>query len=387
MEKRIKKLIETSKKNYDPKGQRVELLKRDETFLSELEGIKKRLGEEFFKILKEDINQFRKKSKNNILYQMDYPKTEIFESDVPIEEVEDAYSYYLIHGEYDGYNPKAAIKRDSFFDGADLNTVIVYEVDLNDTRTKIECKCIVLERYREKWVEFCRKWNIYSAWDGKLSSLYKYQLPFVMIQFNEEDVHFPIQIKMSAWANKDDLNKKWDEVEEIKKSIFDKRKKSEQIFGRDLCWYDLNKNPKFNKSPREIAKLWEEILQEDVELLTLEYEKKQTPIMTDIEKFFNEKEIAELKGEPLGNIKLLKEIKTGRLSSEYSLKEMKEFYTLGTASKNDYPPFVKTIQVAIKRMEDYIVESRNIVSGLPHKHKKYEDLSSFFSVSPKKYLA
>lgn len=389
MEKSIKKLIETSKKNYDPKAQRVELLKRDETFSSELEGIKKRLGIKFFKTLKEDINQLHKKSKDNILYLMDYPKTFIFESDVSIEEVEEAYSHYLIFGEYDGYNPKAAIKRDSFFDGADLNTVIVYEVDLDNIETKIECKCIILERYREKWIEFCRKWNIYSAWDGKLPGLLENLYSFIEVQFNEDDNHFPIHIKMSAWVTRNELDEKWGEIKEIKKSIVDKRKKSEQTFGRDLCWYDLNKNPKFKKSPREIAELWEEIYPEDVDFFTLDYLMIDPHTMKDIKELIKEKGIKDLFSKKIDNKKLLMEIKTGRLSQEYGnhFKEMRVFYISGEASKKEYPPFLKTIKVAINRMEDYIVESRNIVSGLPHKHKKYEELSSFFSVSPKKYLA
>jgi len=50
MDQEILKRIKESKRDYDRKSQYVELLKRNEIFLSDFEGVRNRLGKEFFKV-------------------------------------------------------------------------------------------------------------------------------------------------------------------------------------------------------------------------------------------------------------------------------------------------------------------------------------------------
>lgn len=386
---RIEKRIKASKKEYDTKSQRIELLKRTEEFLDELVGIKSRFGTKFFRLLKFDLKEIRKISKQHILLKLDYPKENIFITDLPIEEVEESLSWerVMIYGHYDEYKIKRAIKKDSYFDSRDLNTVVAYDVDPNDFRARIECKWIVLERYLEKWTEFLKRWHIGVGWDGRLSSLNKYQLPLIEVELNEKERHLPIQIKMSSWIREADFKEIWNDIKQIQKSIFDKKKKGSDKFSRHLCWYDLNKNPKYGrKKPREIALLWAKLLPDEVDLFTIEYMLSNSETISDLKKIIKAKALKDLEGRKLESREILKEMKHGRLISEYGdyFKETREFYVTGrTERKKVSPPFVKTIERAIKRMEEYINISEKAVKGI-EKKRLFEPFSLEDSISQEK---
>jgi hypothetical protein len=74
LDKEILKRIQDSRIDFDKKEQRTELLKRNERFLNELNGIKDRLGQKFFKVRNISNKTIRQISDDNPLLKMDYPK-------------------------------------------------------------------------------------------------------------------------------------------------------------------------------------------------------------------------------------------------------------------------------------------------------------------------
>ncbi|MFZ2055656.1 MAG: hypothetical protein WAU81_15815 [Candidatus Aminicenantales bacterium] len=67
-----KRIIKQRKVGYGLDSQRAELLKRNKAFLKELEGIKARLGDEFFEFYNSGISieELREISKDNFLSMM-----------------------------------------------------------------------------------------------------------------------------------------------------------------------------------------------------------------------------------------------------------------------------------------------------------------------------
>lgn len=336
MKQVIHKLIEKSKKNYDKKTQRAALLKRNKNFLNELEGIKKRLGNEFYKVKDVNVNKIKEFSNDNILLKLDYPKANIIISEEPLEKVDAAYLEYHLYGGFDGYNPRAAIKDDSYFKNfPDLDTVIIYDEDLNSLRTKIICKFQVLRAYVERWIEFCAKWQIGSSWGGELSTLSKFQNPLVSISINYRNLGLPIQINIGPWTSWKDIKQRWHEIELIKRTSFSKPKKKSQVFSRDLCWYDLNK--KFKLSPGKISKLWIKHRPKDVDLLVIKRVRRE-----------EKNELSEEKAS-----ELLREIKIDPAMNDLRIKfeKEREIYVDGT-----YSPLKDLIKKAIKSMDLKIKE-------------------------------
>jgi hypothetical protein len=357
-EEEIKKLIENSKKDYDKKTQRAALLKRNKNFLNELGGIKKRLGNEFYKVKDVNVNKIKEITNDNIMLKLDYPKANIFISEEPLEEVDMAYVEYLFYGEFDGYNPRAAIKDDSYFKNSpDLDTVIVYDEDLNSLQTKITCKFQVLRAYVEKWIEFCAKWQIDSSWGGELSTLSKFQNPLVSISINYRNLGLPIQINIGPWTSWKDIKQRWHEIELIKRTSFSKPKKKSRVFSRDLCWYDLNK--KFKLSPGKIGKLWIKHRPEDVDLLVMK------KVRRDEKKELSEEKASEL----------LREIKIDPAMNDLKIQfeKEREIYVEGP-----YSPLKDLIKKAIKSMDSKIKEFEPIKGDpLPQYIPSLESLGDY----------
>lgn len=268
MDKEVLKLIEKSKKELDKKSQRVELLKRNEMFLNELNGIFKRFGKEFFKVKKISKKKLVKISADNILLKLDYPKVKIKpiiphkkpESEIDYVQVRflaEVYGYTEedLYYDYDYFEPE----KDSFFKCNNLD--VIYGKEPDDIRQIIWNKRKVLNKYKEKWEELCKRWHIDSAWNGNLNNLSKFQMALIEISINEKDIYQPINIRISAWTSKEDLEKRWNEVQEIQKEMGDKEEMSSNLV-RDLYWYDLKKK---GKSYGEIAKLWIDNLPEDID--------------------------------------------------------------------------------------------------------------------------
>ena len=271
MRKEILKLIKEGKKDYDKASQRAELLKQNKVFQDELRGIKKRLGKEFFELMNVDVKELAKISKDNALLTLDYPKINFLELDIPIDETEGLHYQALFYGDYRN-DPISEIEQDSFFKSPDLNTVLVYEEYLESIRTKIKSKFRVLERYSERWAEFCSKWDIDVGWDGKLSSLSQFQGEFVNIQRNFDDPNWPISIKIGAYTTIDDIKKRWPTIETMQRSVYERVPKSRN-FGRDFCWYRLKKEYGFSYG--KIAKLWIKHCPEDINLLVIKRIKRE----------------------------------------------------------------------------------------------------------------
>jgi hypothetical protein len=56
-----------------------------------------------------------------------------------------------------------------------------------------------------------------------------------------------IYIRIRSTTEKKDLENLWPTMEKIKKEIYGYIDREKQTFGRDLCWYDLNKKEEFGK--------------------------------------------------------------------------------------------------------------------------------------------
>ena len=70
----------------------------------------------------------------------------------------------------------------------------------------------------------------------------------------EEDF---IYIKVRPTTKKKDMDNLWPIIEKMQKEIWGYNDRAKQTFGRDLCWYDLNKKEEFGKqSLGRIRNLW-----------------------------------------------------------------------------------------------------------------------------------
>ncbi len=172
----IRKLIKYREKHFGKREQKAELLKRNESFLREFEGISKRLGKKFFSTGVFGLERIGEFYENNYEYEFDYPNVKIIETDIPVEEV-----YSLRVGLAAGFGkeselPPEWIQRDRFFKNAyNLDTVFIHGKDPNDINVKNNCKLEVLFGYIEKWIDFCHRWNINHEWRGELDSLHTSQ--------------------------------------------------------------------------------------------------------------------------------------------------------------------------------------------------------------------
>lgn len=301
MDKEVLKLIEESKKPFHIENQRGELLKRNEMFLKELEGISKRLGKEFFKTKELSREKLGELSNDNILLKLDYPKVKIMEIDCPVEEAELADFYKEFWGSpKEIYDPLSEIERDSFFESRDIDTILVYDKDLDNIRTKIEFKLTVLDRYKKEWKIFCVKWRIDNKWNGNLSNL------LISIGFDY-------------------------------RSLYKKGKGSN--FNRDLCWYDLNKKKGY--SPGGIAKLWLKYRPEDIDKLVAQKIKRKYKISKGMS-------ISDFLKKIKSDDPRMKEIRD-------DFEEEKKIYATGQVGRAKFTPrFIDVIKKAINRMDKRI---------------------------------
>lgn len=311
-DKEILKLIEKSKKDYDKKSQKAELLARNKTFEKELEEVFSRIDQIYSKAGK----------KNEFFYEL-------------------------------------------------KQKLLTYEPSYNRERAT---------SLRE-WINFCTRWHISFRWDGQLESLAKFILSSPQIFYyksnmsqilaelehkgatnahlyelgegtstladllNEKSI---LILRIDAHTTLKDIRKRWHEIQKLQRRLFDYKAEGKSNFGRDLCWYDLNK--KYNLKPRKIAKLWIEHCPEDIDILIIKKIKRE-----------NEKEIREtLKGKAviLDDYKeLLKQIKNGELKEKfkYIFDDEREFYITGRTNRGKLtPPYLDTIKQAIKRINIYI---------------------------------
>ncbi len=146
----------------------------------------------------------------------------------------------------------------------------------------------------EAWESSCRRWHISTLWDGQDNTLEKFIDDSIIVLFRDDKTRESrmlnithsvdplgdpfgeiwslrvdkerayIYLKIEAWTGKKDIEKIWSQIEGLKKRIFYYSERDKKLFGRDLCWYDLNKKEEFGKqSFGKISILWRRYLNGD----------------------------------------------------------------------------------------------------------------------------
>jgi len=178
-----------------------------------------------------------------------------------------------------------------------------------------------------------------------------------------------LYIKVDAWTSLEDIKKIWPRIEEFQRTIFSYKAELKSNFSRDLCWYDLKTT--HNLSYGKIAKLWIKHFHEDIDLLVIRRFKKVN------EEFLKEK-IQGQTSLMEDYSELLHMVKTGRLGEEIksNFDEERKYYITGkTEHAKVTPRFIDAINKAVKRMQNYInqiYESPQTLISLPWQ----EELSS-----------
>lgn len=368
-DEQIKELIKLRKKHFRKLDQKAELMKRNNIFRLEFQGISKRLGKKFFStgILSPEIaGEFYA---NNYEFVYDYPNAKIIETDIPVDAVYSSRAELALGFVKASDIPPEWIQKDRFFKNMyDLDIVFVHGENSKDINVINRCELEVLSRYIEEWMDFCHRWNINHEWQGELNSLHKFikETPQIVCRsddmlvaekklkastiepINKELRYRYLYLKLDAWTGLKDIKKIWPRIEKLQKVIFEYKAEEKANFGRDLCWFDLYKGK--NLSYSKIAKVWVENFPDDIDLLVLKSFKREH--LKEIKR--------ELKGETsvlLDNKILLKEIIEGRLKEKFfgDFFEEKKFYITGEMRRRKFTsPFMDTIKQAIKRMEKYI---------------------------------
>jgi len=332
MRKNISEALKIREKIFNKAAQRAELLARNEIFLTELRKINKYLSKEFYQLKNLSEEKLKEVSKNNILLKLDYPKKCTSEKD-----------FWRI-------NNKLGNDFRALMSPQPLSPWYVVDDERTPFRNKEEevifHKFHIFDIFVWLWERFCEKWHIHLDWDGRPSSLGKFQRPLVAVITDDPlQGHFynplPIIIKIGPWTILDDIKKVWPKIERIQKTKFYKEETTAK-FARDLCWFDLNK--KLKLSHRQIVELWIEKYPEDIDLLVLRRIKKK------IDK-------KDLEGRAFDDSEYIYEIKSGILSEKYKsdFEEEKEWYITGQTERGKfYPPFIDTIKKSIQNFKKRI---------------------------------
>jgi len=255
-----------SKKVYDKNLCNVELLKRNEIFLSELAGVLKRLGKDYF-----ELEKLPDSKRLEEMVRRDFPKVK--------------YVTPKHHG---------PLERDPFFDHSNIDYYVVGNMrDAEDPKNARLAKKDVFYSYRNMWDIFCERWGISDNWGGDLNNLSKYTETICEIWRNAHDFPLSITIKISPWTSFKNLEEIWPDIERAQKLIHSKEKES-FTFGRDLLWYDLRQE---GWSYGKIAKRWTQCFPEEIKLMAAKkLTKKHRDILgkikkgNDINEFINELE-------------------------------------------------------------------------------------------------
>lgn len=210
-----------------------------------------------------------------------------------------------------------------------------------------------------KWSYFCFLWGIRAYWNGKPDTLEDYiKSPATILFCARPD--FPnsgyISIEIDAWTTLNDIRLIWPEIEKYQKTYLKQKIELRTHFGRDLCWYDLYHKSKC--SLREIIKLWVSTRPDDIDLLVIRRLKRDQNFIQSLKDRIKEtSELQKFKGKSFKDEDFLAEIKEGELARYFLpvFEEEKEFYISGKTKHGKFtPPFLKTIEQAVKRMEEFI---------------------------------
>jgi hypothetical protein len=363
-QKKISNILKRYRKNLNKNIQRAELMSRNKMFLEESSGISKRLGKLFFVV--KDIPD---KELRNTLLRLDYPKVV---SLLDLMEKDDTYfedrnlnticrggsSDALTAGLGDRQQFSSPIKeRKERKERKELKELLQSNIAnmvafLRDSpyipeneNDMFEAKCFVLQKYKNKWKQFCDRWHIKYEWNGKLRSLVKYLRNPVEISFDTKEFKSIFWLHITRWTTLEDVRAIWGKVEKLQNWLWGKGE-GRTNFARDLCWYDLHKE--CGLKPKQIAELWAKKHPEDIDVLVVRRIRKD--ITGD-----------DLHGRVLDDSELVKEIRTGSLSSEYKsyFNGERNFYLTGKIKTENKvltasSPFVDVIKKAIKRMDTQI---------------------------------
>jgi len=329
MEEEILKLIEESKEVIGRKSQHIELLKRNRSFLNDLRGIKRRLGLKFFKIKNLDFhnNLLTKISEDNLLIKLNYPRIIWFDESkiyMPVQTAKKldktddksfALQYFLSladtllsktlkvgwnHATISSDVDDSEVEKDPFFkESPHLN--LICERRTEELDKNIAYRREILARYHTYWFGFCSAREIAYEWNGNLSDLEEFIAdPIIGFYIEPSDVYLPIHLRIGPWTTQSDVIKIWGEIQKLQKEVSHKEKESPN-FGRDLCWYDLNK--KYNLSPGKIAKLWTNKCREEIDMAIIKRIKhKHRELETEddqkiLKKIMSDKNLSEIKEE------------------------------------------------------------------------------------------
>jgi len=293
-EEEIKNLISNSRRDYDKQAQKAELLLRNTKFGKDFKEISSELCDNFFKMLKEYASLSEGAT-------------------TQAEEAKKAEEYLDKHPDF--------------------------------------------YRSWDEWCIFCPQWSISPGWDGNSSSLKKFlkTAPFVSFTQISDMEDAILYIVIDAWTTSDDLKDLWPEVKKAQELCFPKKIKTKSNFGRDLCWYDLNKKHKL--SPRKISELWEKHCPEDTDLSVIKYiMQNDEDTMKEIKVYIKKMGFKDLDDKKIKDDVLLKEIKEGKLKKfRENFDYNKEYYVEGKhGEKKLIPPFIGMIKEAIKRIEKFM---------------------------------
>lgn len=296
MDKKIAKLLERYKEDWDRATQRTELIKRNEDFLKELKDVEKELGG--------NLSHFFKAYKTS-------PKVRIY-MDVESKAEEKKLVKEMMES----------------FEKA------------GNTRLKEAAEFSFREKY---WREFCDRWHLDPRWNGRLGSLKKYiKAPIELRCLEDREKKLgAILIMIDNWTILDDIKAIWGMVEKYQNKLWKKREKLSK-FMRDIVWYDLHKKHKLKY--REIAEIWDKSFPEEVDSL-------------HIKNFRKDIDTIDLEEKELDDDTLIHELKSGFLSEKYGkyYKESRTYYSTGRLSQGKFQaPFAGTIRRAIERIEDQV---------------------------------
>jgi len=79
-----------------------------------------------------------------------------------------------------------------------------------------------------------------------------------------------LYLKIDPWTQLKTIENIWSKIEKMQQAIFGYRTKVKPNFGRDLCWYDLNKKEYYGKlSSGRIAALWKKYFSQNISRNTI----------------------------------------------------------------------------------------------------------------------
>jgi len=138
-----------------------------------------------------------------------------------------------------------------------------------------------------KHEEFCTRWGLKRSWDGVtalgdyIGSSPKIITSITNFLIAEGECHADdinpqeletngLYLKVDPWTQLEDIEKIWPRIEKMQRSTFGYKTRIKPNFGRDLCWYDLNKDHYLGElSNGSISVLWKKYFSQNISRNTI----------------------------------------------------------------------------------------------------------------------